>query len=312
MDTAPRPLSSAQPIIARAAARRRFLRGLKPWLFLAPLLFFNIVVIMAPSLGTVYYAFTDWTGLGGAHWIGLANFQRLFTNDPVFWHALQNNLIWTAIFLTVPITMGLLGAALLAPINRGQVFFRTVYFVPYILASVVNAQIWRNILDSDAGLGVQLGNMGVPLVGDLVFFGDANIVLYAIAFVDNWHWWGFLMVLYLAAMQAVDFQLYEAASIEGASRLQQFRYVTLPGIRPTLVFTLLITVIFSFLAFDYVYILTQGGPDNASEVLSTMSYKAAFARFEAGYAAAIGLTTSFICLIVGLIFVMLRRRGWEI
>jgi raffinose/stachyose/melibiose transport system permease protein len=180
-----------------------------------------------------------------------------------------------------------------------------------VIASVVNAQVWRNILNPSVGLGVQLAKLGLPWA-DVKFFGDARAVLYTIAFVDNWHWWGFLVVLYLAAMQGVDFQLYEAARIEGASRWQEFRYVTLPGIRPTLFFTLLITVIFSFLVFDYVYILTQGGPANASEVLSTMSFKAAFARFDAGYAAAIALTTSVICLVVGLLFVFLRRSGWEI
>jgi raffinose/stachyose/melibiose transport system permease protein len=176
---------------------------------------------------------------------------------------------------------------------------------------VVNAQIWRTILNPSLGLGVQLAKLGFP-GADIKFFGDERVVLYTIAFVDNWRWWGFLVVIYLAAMKSVDGKLYEAARLEGASRWQEFWYVTLPSIRPTLVFTLLITVIFSFLVFDYVYILTRGGPANASEVLSTMAYKAAFARFEAGYAAAIGLTTSFICLAIGLVFVGLRRRGWDI
>lgn len=294
----------------RAARSVRFRRALKPWLFLFPLLFFNILVILGPSLGTIYYAFTDWSGIGAAKWTGLENFRRMFS-DAVFWRAFTNNLIWTAIFLVVPTTMGLLGAALLAPIKRGQVFFRTAYFIPYILASVINAQIWRNLLNPSMGIGVQLAKLGFERA-DIKFFGDARVVLYAIAAVDNWHWWGFLVVLYLAAMQSVDFQLYEAARLEGASRWQEFWYVTLPGIRPTLVFTLLITVIFSFLVFDYVYIITQGGPANASEVLSTMAYKSAFARFEAGYAAAIGLTTSVICMFFGILFAVLRRRGWDI
>ncbi|MBC8076056.1 MAG: sugar ABC transporter permease, partial [Chloroflexales bacterium] len=270
----------------------------------------NVLVVLGPSLGSVYFAFTDWSGIGPAKFTGLENFRRLFA-DPVFWRAFSNNVIWTSMFLTVPIGMGLLGAALMAPIKRGQVFFRTVYFIPYVIAAVINAQIWSNLLNPSLGIGVQLAQLGLPWA-DIKFFGDARVVLYAIAFVDNWHWWGFLVVLYLAAMQGVDFQLYEAARLEGASRWQEFWHVTLPGIRPTLVFTLLITVIFSFLVFDYVYILTQGGPANASEVLSTMSYKSAFARFEAGYAAAIGVTTSFICLLFGLIFGLLRKMGWEI
>ncbi len=296
---------ASQPV-----AVRHLQRALKPWLFLSPLLLINLLVILGPMAGTIYYAFTDWPGLGPAHFTGLENFRRLF-QDEVFWLAFSNNLIWTILFLTVPIIMGLLGAALLRPVKGGQLFFRTAYFMPYVLASVVNAQIWRNILNPSVGLGVQLAELGFT-GADIKFFGDERVVLYTIAFVDNWHWWGFLVVVYLAAMQGVDSKLYESAQLEGASRWQEFWYVTLPSIRPTLIFTLLLTVIFSFLVFDYIYILTRGGPANASEVLSTLAYKAAFSRFEAGYAAAIGLTTSVICLIVGLIFVGLRHRGWDI
>lgn len=287
-------------------------RVVRPWLFVLPLVIVNFVVVLGPSVGAVYYAFTDWSGLGEAKWIGLENFRRLML-DEVFWQAIRNNLIWCILFLIVPIIMALAGASLLSQVRRGRTFFRALYFIPYVLASVVVTQVWRNILHPSYGLGVQLAKLG-PLMrwADIKFFGDSNVVLYSVAFVDNWHWWGFLTVLYLAAMQNVDVSLYEAARIEGASRAQEFLYVTLPGIRPTLVFTLLITVIFSFLAFDYVYQLTQGGPANASEMLSTWSYKAAFRRFEAGYAAAIGLTTSLICLIFGGLFVLLRRRGWEI
>jgi raffinose/stachyose/melibiose transport system permease protein len=291
--------------------RSRFVqRVIKPWLFLVPLLFFNIVVIFAPSLGTVYYAFTDWSGLGDAKWTGLANFQRLL-GDRIFWQAFRNNLIWCALFLIVPIGMALLGASLLANIRRGQSFFRVLYFIPYVIASVVVAEMWRNLLNPSVGIGVQLANMGLKFA-DIKFLGSSSVVLYAVAFIDNWHWWGFLLVIYFAAMQSVDYGLYEAARLEGANRWQEFIHVTLPGIRPTLIFTLLITAIFSFLAFEYVWLLTQGGPANASEMLSTWAYQSAFRRFEAGYAAAIGLTTSVICLVFGTLFVLLRRKGWEI
>jgi raffinose/stachyose/melibiose transport system permease protein len=146
----------------------------------------------------------------------------------------------------------------------------------------------------------------------IAFFGNRQVVLYSIAFVDNWHWWGFLVVLYLAAMQAVDPELYEAARLEGANRWQEWRNVTLPGILPTLVFTILMTIIWSFLVFDYIYLLTQGGPAHASEVLATEVFNSAFFRFEVGYAAAIGVSMSFIAALVVLGFVFLRRRGWQI
>lgn len=291
-------------------APRRLRKMIVPWLFMLPILLVNGVVIVGPSIASVYFAFTDWSGLGSANFIGLANFSKMFS-DHVYRGAFINNVKWTLIFLTVPIFMGLLGAALLAPIKRGQMFFRTAYFIPYVIASVVNSQVWKNILHPTRGLGVFLARQGLEFM-DIKFFGDQRIVLYSIAFVDNWHWWGFLVVVYLAAMQQIDPELYEAARIEGANRWQEFRHVTLPLIRPTMVFTLLMTIIWSFLVFDYIYVLTRGGPAHASEVLATETWRVAFSHFEAGYAAAIGLSMSFICAMVILGFIILRRRGWEI
>ncbi len=303
--------SRTEAVAIKPRVAPRFLRKvIVPWLFMLPILLVNGVVILAPSIASVYFAFTDWSGLGSANFIGLANFTKMFS-DHVYRGALINNVKWTLIFLTVPIFMGLLGAVLLAPIKRGQMFFRTAYFIPYVIASVVNSQVWKNILHPTKGLGVFLARQGLEFM-DIKFFGDQRIVLYSIAFVDNWHWWGFLVVVYLAAMQQIDPELYEAARIEGANRWQEFRHVTLPLIRPTLIFTLLMTIIWSFLVFDYIYVLTRGGPAHASEVLATEAWRVAFSHFEAGYAAAIGLSMSFICAMVILGFIILRRRGWEI
>jgi raffinose/stachyose/melibiose transport system permease protein len=121
-----------------------------------------------------------------------------------------------------------------------------------------------------------------------------------------------LMVLFLAAMQNIPPDLYEAARIDGANRWDEFRHITIPGIRPTLVFMILMTAIWSFLVFDYIWILTQGGPAGSSEVLGTLLFKNAFNRFDAGYASAMGLTMSFFAGIIICIFIVLRRRGWEI
>jgi len=304
---AARMVQAASPTERR---RRLWRRVILPWLFIAPLMFLNLVVILGPSVGSAYFAFTEWSGLGPAKWIGLANFQRMVT-DRVYLTAFTNNVKWTLIFLTVPISMGLLGSALVAPLKRFAMAYRVAYFLPYVIASVVNSQIWRNILHPTLGIGVWLADHGLKFMS-VAFFGNRQTVLYSIAFVDNWHWWGFLVVLYLAAMQAVDHELYEAARIEGANRWQEWRHITLPGIRPTLVFTILMTIIWSFLVFEYVYILTQGGPAHASEVLATEVFNSAFQRFEVGYAAAIGLSMSFIAGLVVAGFLTLRRRGWEI
>jgi raffinose/stachyose/melibiose transport system permease protein len=294
---------------AGRALRRR--RALSAWLFMLPLIAVNVLVILGPSVATVYYSFTDWSGIGPAEWVGLQNYTDALT-DADFWSALWHNLVWTIIFLTVPIGMGLLGAFLLSQITRFQMIFRVLYFIPYVMASVVNAALWQNILDPDRGAGSVLAAVGIPWLDGVSFFGSQALALPSVAFVDNWHWWGFVVLLFLTALQSVDKELYEAAKMDGANRWQQFVNVTIPGIRSTLVFVVLMTIIGSLLVFDYIYIITQGGPAGASEVVATLMYKEAFARFEAGYAAALGLGMSFLSGIVVLIFIFLRRRGWEV
>jgi raffinose/stachyose/melibiose transport system permease protein len=295
---------------AQSARRSNWRRSLKPWLYLAPLLLLNFIVVIVPSILAVRYAFTDWSGMGPATYVGLANFQEMFS-DRFYWKAIWNNVRWTLIFLTVPVAMGLLGATLLSSIKRGQMLFRTLYFIPYVLASVVNTYVWKLILNPVFGVGPWLAERGFPFL-DVRFFGTADTSLYAVAFVDNWHFWGFLVVLYLAAMQGVDSQLYEAARIEGASRWQEFRFVTLPGIRPTLTFTLIMIMIWSFLVFDYIFLLTQGGPAQSSEVLATLVYSTAFYSFRVGYATAIALTMTFFSAVFISLFAILRRMGWEV
>lgn len=298
---------------ARAAPRRRRIsqRAIIAWLFMLPMLLLFALVVIGPSIAAVYYSFTDWSGIGNAEWIGFANYQKLFFADTAFRKAFGNNVIWMVIFLVVPVTLALFAAGVLAPVRRGGMLFRAALFIPYLLPTVIVAQIWRNLLSPTQGVGAALADWGITGF-DKAFLGMSQTALYAIAFVNNWQWWGFLMVLFLAAMQNIPRELYDAARIDGASRLDEFRYVTIPGIMPTLVFMLLMTAIWSFLIFDYVWILTQGGPAGSSEVLGTLVYKNAFNRFEAGYASAIGLTMSALAGLMIAIFVVLRRRGWEI
>jgi raffinose/stachyose/melibiose transport system permease protein len=297
--------------MSRGGLRRRFRRRFVAWLFVLPILLIHLVVIIGPSISAVYYSLTDWSGVGAAKFIGLENFRFLFFEDKDFKHAFANNMTWLAIALTFPFFLSLGTASLVAGIKKGAMFYRVALFIPYVLPGVVVAQTWRFLLNPVHGIGAQLTTLGVKGF-DIAFLGNTKTVMPTVAFVDNWHWWGFLMVLFLSAMQNIPQDLFEAARIDGANRWQELRYITLPGIRPTIVFMLLMSAIWSFLVFDYIWILTQGGPAGASEVLGTLVIKNAIFKFEAGYAAAIGLTMSFIagCLIS--VFVILRRRGWEI
>jgi raffinose/stachyose/melibiose transport system permease protein len=307
-----RTVENAQSTAKRAPGgglRRKQL--LTAWLFMVPLLVINVLVILGPSVATVYYSLTEWSGIGPAEFVGLQNYRELLA-DGDFWMAMWHNVVWTILFLTVPIFMGLLGAFLLSQITRFQMFFRIAYFVPYVVASVVNAAIWQNILDPERGIGSALASIGIPFLDGVSFFGSERLALPSVAFVNIWAWWGFILLLFLTALQSVDHQLYEAAKIDGAGRWQQFLNVTLPGIRPTFVFVILLSITNSLLVFDYVFIITRGGPAGASEVVGTLMWKEAFERFEAGYAAAMALGLTFICGLIVLIFIYLRRRGWEI
>lgn len=288
-----------------------FRRKIIPWLFILPILIVHFLVIVGPSISAVYYSLTDWSGIGAAKFIGLENYQKLFFTDTAFKRAFTNNLIWLVIFLTVPFALSLGAASLLSGIKRGAMFYRITLFIPYVLPGVVVAQTWRYLLSPVHGIGAQLSTMGIHGL-DYAFLGNTKTVIPAVAFVDNWQWWGFLMVLFLAAMQNIPHDLYEAARIDGANRWQEFWHITFPGIRPTIIFLILMSAIWSFLVFDYIWILTQGGPAGASEVLGTLVVKNAFFKFEAGYAAAIGLTMSLVAGIFISVFVVLRRRGWEI
>ncbi|MBK8137402.1 MAG: sugar ABC transporter permease [Chloroflexi bacterium] len=286
------------------------LEGLGRWAFVLPVLIINLVVVVIPSIAGLGVAFTDWTGYNSPSFIGLANFQRLF-QDEVFFIALKNNLVWTAMFLTAPIAVGLMGAYILSTVKKGQMIFRVLYFIPYVVASVVSSQLWRQLLHPRVGIGPLLADMGITFL-DFPIFGTRETALLAVAFVDAWHFWGFLVVIYLSAMSAVDTELYEVARLDGATRFQQFRFVTLPSIRPTLVFTILMIIIWSSTTFDYIYMLTSGGPNHATEVMSTYLYDNAFNRFDAGYAATIGMMMSIWVALAVAGFVYLRRRGWEI
>jgi raffinose/stachyose/melibiose transport system permease protein len=304
---------AGHPAVGALARQRKrpWRKTILPWLFIAPILLLHLVVVVGPSLASIYYSLTSWSGIGAAEFIGLENYRTILFEDMSYRSALRNNLIWLCFFMTIPFFLALITAGLLASVRRGGMWYRTILFMPYILPSVISASIWRYLLSPRMGVGSLLATWGFEGL-DIAFLGRPETALLSIAFVDNWHFWGFLMVLFLAAMQNIPPDLYDAAKIDGANRWQEFMNVTVPGIRPTLVFMLMMVGIWSFLAFEYIWILTQGGPAGTSEVLAVLVYKQAFNRFEAGYAAAIGLTMSFFAGLIIALFVWLRRRGWEI
>jgi raffinose/stachyose/melibiose transport system permease protein len=277
-------------------------------LYLVPTLIINFVIVLVPALLTVVLAFCSWDGISTPTFSGLDNFRALLA-DSVFWSALTNNIIWTGIFLVVPIAMGLLAASMLLIVRRGSNFFQVVYFLPVVIATVITARVWQGMIYSPVtGVFGMLARMGLPVANPLA---QPSTALFGVATVDLWHWWGFLCVIFFAALRQVPQEHIEAARIEGASYAQMMRYVLLPAIRPTIMLMMIMTVIWSFLAFDFVYILTQGGPAFSSEVLSTLDYRHAFYDLNVGQAAAAALVISLFGLVGTFFYVRLQTQEGE-
>jgi raffinose/stachyose/melibiose transport system permease protein len=274
-------------------------------LYLVPTMIINVAIVLIPALLTVVLAFCNWDGISTPTFVGFENFRTLAA-DRVFWSALVNNIIWTVMFLTVPILMGLLAASMLLIVRRGSNFFQIVYFLPVVIATVITARVWQGMIYSPVtGVFGVLKRYGIPIPNPLA---QPSISLFGVATVDLWHWWGFLCVIFFAALRQVPQEQIEAARIEGATYFQMMRYVLLPGIRPTITLMMIMTVIWSFLAFDFVYILTQGGPAFSSELLSTLAYRKAFYDLNVGQAAAAALVISIFGLIGTFFYVRVQTK----
>jgi raffinose/stachyose/melibiose transport system permease protein len=288
--------AAAKPRRGRLARRRELINyGLA-----APALILSVGIVVVPGIFTLILSFTDWSGAGKYNFVGLQNFKNILS-DKVFATALLNNIRWVVLFLTLPAVIGLLTATLLLRRRKMRTFFQVIFLMPYVLAPVVNALVWQTIIYNPTG-------------GVFGFFGlrpptaILSTSLYGAAAVDMWHYFGFLTVVYLGAMRQTPIDQVEAAIVDGANGWKIFRFVYLPSIRPTLLLMAVMTVIFSFLAFDYVYLITQGGPAHSSEVMGTYAYAFAFSSFEFGKAAAVGLIMSFFGLIASVTYTWLSRR----
>jgi len=297
--------ASASAVRSGSARRLRF-PTFKYYLLIAPALLLSISVVLIPAFLTAYVSFTDWNGVSAEmKWIGVENFNKIFS-DNVFWQALSNNIRWMLLFVTIPVVIGLLTAVLLLRRKRGRTVYQMIFLFPYVLAPVTNAILWLNIiLNPVSGVVRTLTNMGFAIKAPL---GNLSTALYAVAMVDIWHYWGFLTVVYLAALRQTPPELVEAASVEGANGWQIFRHVYFPSIRPTVQLMFVMIIIFSFLTFDYIYLMTGGGPAHATEMMSTYAFTFAFLTFQFGKAAAVGLIMSFFGLVASFAYTWLSRK----
>ena len=268
-----------------------------PYLFILPAFIIHACIVTAPSLSTLVMSLFEWNGMGNAKYIGFNNFKEIF-KDPLVKLAVVHNIEWLLVFITVPLLLGFVVAILVSQLRKCQMFLRTVYFVPYVISAAVAGRIWTAYMNPYYGVNQVFAGFGWEKLSKMQYLGNPRIALFAVAFVDNWHWWGFIMVLFLGALQQVDPTLYEAAKVDGANRFQELIHVSIPGIRQTIAFVLIMTIMWSFLTFDYVYIMTNGGPANATEIIATYIYNNSFVKYRAGYANALCVIQSGICIIL--------------
>lgn len=292
--------TSKRRVNAPLASRFMDERHLSALILLAPALIFFFALILYPLVNTIVssayqYSLTSQERL----FVGLENYRTLLS-DPVFWLALKNNVIILVGSVVTQVGLGLIFAAILERgIKRGSVFFRTIIFAPMVMSVVAVGLLWQLIYHPSLGIlsdFLRLLGLPVPSQG---FLGDPDIVVYSIIGAAAWQYTGFIMVMLLAAMQSIPREHYEAATIDGASEPQSFWYITIPGIRNVLIVATLITMISAFKVFDIVYVLTGGGPANASQVLATYLFENAFTLGRAGYANALAVVLLLFAVILG-------------
>jgi len=281
-------ISPARRTATVATARRRHPSGKKlaPYLFIAPNLALFTLFVFVPLLFAIYVSFHEWTLIGKPAFNGLKNYQRLI-HDREFWGALYNTALFT--IATVPLSIGI-GLALAIGLNRdlwARGLLRSAYFLPVIVSNVVTAIMAAWMFNDNYGVFnaaiKALGFAPVPWLSS-TFWAPISLIITTV-----WTRLGFCMIVYLAALQTIPANLYEASQIDGATALQQFRYVTWPLLRPTTFLLLIINVIFSFQVFDLIYVMTHGGPGFSTTLMVQYIYQKAFIDSEMGYASALGL-----------------------
>jgi raffinose/stachyose/melibiose transport system permease protein len=279
-------------------------------LMLAPALLLCGIFIFIPATLTIigsFYSFgltsQNWT------WVGPNNYIRA-AQDPIFWVALRNNVIIVVGSIVLQVGIGTVLAAILdRGLPSGKTFFRTIIFMPMVVSAVAVALIWLIILDPNIGiLNAIVKSLGLapPQRG---WLGDPNISIYVVLVVAAWQYTGFMMVLILAGLQGIPKELYEAASLDGATGLRAFWHITLPSIRNVIIVAALITTIGGFKVFDFIFVLTQGGPANATQVLGTYIYLQAFNLTNMGYANAIAVVLLVIAVALGWLQLKVSRRA---
>lgn len=285
----------------------RWKRRVSPYLYILPTLIGIAVFTVYPLASSLYHAFTNWTGLGAAKWIGLGNFRYLFTQDPTFWPSLRA----TGYFVLLGVPSGIiLGLALAVLVNRaftGVRIFRTIFYLPVVLPSIAVLTLWQYIFDPAYGLANQiLHALGLPTSQ---WLNSSTMAMPSIVIIGLWGVGG-SMIIFLAALQNVPTEIYEAARVDGASAPRVFFSITLPMITPLLLLELILGLTLSFQAFNQIAVLTKGGPNQATNLFMYKIYTDAFGGYSQLGLASAEAWILFLIIMAVTIAVFRSSRMW--
>ena len=273
-----------------------------------PALLVYAFLYLYPSIQNLLYSLTRWDGVTKSEFVGVRNFQYMLSSDILFRKILGNNIKFSLFVVIFQTGFSLLFAIFLAKNSKSNIFFRTLFFFPTILSSVSVGLIWTFLYNPNYGfINASLKNLGLGNL-TLNWLGDSRYSLLAVALTQVWFHTGQMVVIYVAGLQQIPQELYEAAEVDGATRWQQFKSVTWPMALPTTAVVMAYTTIQSFRAFDLIYAMTQGGPLNSSDILVTNIFNLAFVGYKLGYASA---QTIFLVIMIMLI-TWLQRRTFRI
>ncbi len=278
-------------------------------LFLLPAIILFLIFVIYPIFRSLYFSMYDWNGLGPAtDFIGLDNFKRILT-DKIFQKAVINNFLIAFLSLIVQLPISLAIAIIVGRDFPGRGLFRTIFFLPYVLSEVITAIIWLGMFNPNPDRGlINAILVLIPGVDPVAFLGDPKLVLVAIFIVLSWKYFGLHMLLFMAGLQNIPHEIEEAALIDGANQWQMLSHVTIPLLGGTLRTCAYLSILGSLTQFTLVWIMTKGGPVNASEVMATYMYRYGFVRFWLGYGSAVAIVMLVIALIISLIYRRLMER----
>jgi raffinose/stachyose/melibiose transport system permease protein len=282
------------------------------WVLLAPALSIYAVFALYPLIDVFVLSFQKWNGLAPVReFVGLENYRFILSDDPVFWQALRNTVIWTILAVLVPPLIGFILALALNQNLPGRTALRAVFYLPVVIAPIAVATMWKWMYDPFFGLfNGLLNTFGLEfLIAD--WLGDRRIALYSIFVGYIWQHVGFSMILFLAGLQGVQDTLIEAARIDGAGRLQVFRYVTLPAMRTSITVVLVLSLIQSLRAFDIVYGMTLGGPAQSTQMLALWAYTQSMQIHDFGKGSAVAVVLLLMTIAIVIPYMIWRSRVEE-